>query len=103
MNHTFFLSLKSVDLCRGTEENSYGVWAANVKESYRFEEIGLDGMMILKWILKYRTGSSDTGQRPVAARCEYSNEPSDSIKSEEGFESLQAFKLLKKNSASWRS
>jgi hypothetical protein len=46
------LSLKSVDLSHGTEENSCRIWTANVKKRYHFEDIGLDGVIILKWVLQ---------------------------------------------------
>jgi hypothetical protein len=37
-----------------------GVWCGNVKKMDHMDHLGLDGMIILKWILKKRDGGMDS-------------------------------------------
>lgn len=59
---------------------------SNLKELDRLANLGIDGRIILKYILKTLTGSvcildlSGSGKGPVAGSCKHGNELLDSIK-----------------------
>ena len=38
----------------GQKNSVYRVWVRNLKERYDLEKLGIDGRVILKWILKKR-------------------------------------------------
>ena len=61
-----------------------GFWWGNLREGDLFEDLGLDGRMILKWIfrkLNGRCGLDSAAQgRQVVGCCESNNEPLVSIK-----------------------
>jgi hypothetical protein len=83
-----------------------GFWWGNLREGYRFEDPGIDGRIILKWILEKWDGgmdwvdlAQDRGQ--VAGCCECGNEPSGAIKCGEFVEYLKSCYLFRKTSALW--
>jgi hypothetical protein len=64
------------------------LWLENLNKRGHMEELGVDGKMILEWILGNRAGrcglySSGSGQGPKAGSCEHGNESSGSIRSRE--------------------
>jgi hypothetical protein len=57
-------------------------WLEKLKGRDCSEDIGIDGKIILEWILGKWGGMlwDGSGQGPVAEFCEHGNEPSDFIK-----------------------
>jgi hypothetical protein len=80
-----------------------GYWFESQKESDHWEDQGVGGWTILKWIFDrmgwYGLDRSDSGYGPVEDSCEHGNEPSGSIKYWELLEYLHNWQLLKKGSA----
>jgi hypothetical protein len=69
----------------GDRRGAYRVLVRNPRERGHLEDPGVDGRIILKWILEKWDGGhglyrSCSGQGQVAGFCECGNEPSDSIK-----------------------
>jgi hypothetical protein len=67
----------------------YGIhtkfWSENLKGRYYLEVLGVDGRIILEWILEkweWRCGlaSYRSGQGPQTCSCKHGNEPSSCIK-----------------------
>ena len=70
-------------------------------DSKHFEDLGVDGWIILRWIFRKWDGEAWTGLLwQVAGACEYDNEPSGSIKCGEFLDKLRTCLLLKMDSAS---
>jgi hypothetical protein len=69
-------------------KSAYKIWSENLNGRHHSEDLGVDGRIILEWILgKNRLGRCDldasgSGYGPVAGSCEHGNEPSDSTKGE---------------------
>jgi hypothetical protein len=62
--------------------------AYNILDGEHFEDLGVDGKIILERILgnrveRFGLDTSGSGQGPVVGSCEHSNEPSVSIKGRE--------------------
>jgi hypothetical protein len=58
-------------------------WWRDLRERDHLKDLGIDGRIILKWILNKLDGKAWTGLiwlKIVAGACEHSNEPSGSIK-----------------------
>jgi hypothetical protein len=68
----------------GTRELHTRVWWGNLKKRDHLEDLGIEGRIILKWILnrivKLRVDASGSGQEQKAGCCQYGNKPLDSIK-----------------------
>ena len=58
-------------------------------------------MNLQKWDVMHGLDRAGLGQGQVAGTCEYSNEPSGSVKYGEFLDQLKTGQLLKKDSASW--
>jgi len=50
-----------------------------LKERQHFEDLGVDGTIILQWIGRRGLGSYGSGQGQMAGCCEHDDEPSGSI------------------------
>jgi hypothetical protein len=71
--------------CGGDHKRIQGFGGENLKKINHCENPGVDGTIILKWVLKdrmrsCRLNSSGSGQGQWAGCCEHCNEPSGSIK-----------------------
>jgi hypothetical protein len=69
---------------KGRGEVHTGLWWVKLKERVHLQDLGVDGMIILKWISKRWDGEAWTGvfcsgYGQVAGTCECGNEPSGSI------------------------
>jgi hypothetical protein len=56
-------------------------WSENLKGRDHSEDLGIDGKIILEWILGKQgkecgLDTSDSEQRPVTSSCEHGDEPS---------------------------
>jgi len=60
-------------------------WMEDLKGRDHSEDIGLDGKIILKWILGNKKGKMRTGCRLMADHCEHYNQPSGSIRKNDIF------------------
>jgi hypothetical protein len=82
-------------------------WSENLKGRDHSEDLGVDGRIILEWILwKIGWGSVDwihvaQVRNQWQGSCEHGNELSDSIKGRELLDQLSDCQLLKKDSAPW--
>jgi hypothetical protein len=62
-----------------------GFWWGTLWKKYRFEDLGIDGRMMLKWIFKKWVGGhgldcSVSGQGEVASCCDCCNQPAGTTK-----------------------
>jgi hypothetical protein len=62
-----------------------GFWWGNLRERVKFEDPGVDGKIILRWIFRkwdvgFGLDRAGSGEGEVAVTCECGNEPSGSIK-----------------------
>jgi hypothetical protein len=57
----------------------FRVLVGNLRERDHFEDPGVDGRIILRWIFR-KWDRAGSGQRQVAGTCECDNEPSGCIK-----------------------
>jgi hypothetical protein len=69
----------------GGREAYTGFWWGNLRERDNFEDLGVDGRIILRWIFrKWDVGHgldrAGSGWGQVTGNCECGNEPSDSVK-----------------------
>ena len=69
----------------GEERRIQGFWWGNVRERDQLRDPGVDGRIILRWILRkcvggYGLDRAGSGQEEVAGTYECGNEPSGSIK-----------------------
>jgi hypothetical protein len=82
------------------------VWLGSLKGTDHSVDIGIDGRLILKWILRELDGRVWTGfiwlrMGLVMCSCEHSNEPSVTVKGMVYFYYLSDYQLHKKDSAPW--
>jgi len=89
---------------KGDRKGAYGFWWGYLKERHHLDDLGVDGSIILRQIFKQWDGGHGldwygSGNGPVPWFCEYSNEPSGSIKSWEFLDTLKTCWILKKDSA----
>jgi hypothetical protein len=68
--------------CMGEMRNVYKFWLENMNGRDHLEDVGVDGKILLEFILGEWCGlySSGSGQGLVAGRCEHCNKPLGSIK-----------------------
>ena len=69
----------------GEDHRPAGFWWENLRKRYHFEDLGVDGRIILKWILNKLAGRAWTELiwlriGTTDGSCEDANEPSRSIK-----------------------
>ena len=67
---------------RVDRRGAHRVLVGNLKERDLFEDIGVDGRIILKWVFK-KWGREAWTDVQLAGACEYSNEPWGSMKCRE--------------------
>jgi hypothetical protein len=72
----------------GDMKNAYKIFIGKPEGKRPREDLGIDGIIIIEWILgkqgeKCELDSCGSGQRQVAGPCEHGNEPSSSIKGAE--------------------
>jgi hypothetical protein len=69
------------------QKNVCRVLVGSMQEKSQFEDLGVDGRMILKWVLRKQNRrawtESGSGHRSVAGSCEHSDDPVGFIKCEE--------------------
>jgi hypothetical protein len=63
-------------------------WFEHLYGRDHLEDVGIDGKIVMEWMLRKQVGwcrldSPGLGQESVEGYCEYSNEPSNSVKREE--------------------
>jgi hypothetical protein len=88
----------------GRVEVHTGFWWENLRERDNFEDPGIDGRIILRWIFRKWyvtawTGSMWLRQGQVTGSCGCGNKPSGSIKYEKFLDQLRTSQLLNKDSA----
>jgi hypothetical protein len=64
----------------GRGEACTGFWWGNLRERDHWEDLGIDGRIILRWIFMKQdvgvwTALAGSGQRQVVGTCECGNEP----------------------------
>jgi hypothetical protein len=61
------------------EEYAYSILVSTLKAGKCLEEVGVDGRIVLKWVLKKSHGKTCAGfvlkQEAMAGCCEHGNEP----------------------------
>jgi hypothetical protein len=80
----------------GERRGSYRVLVRNVEEGDRLKDVGVDGRIILKWIMKKSNGGMDwidlvQSRDRWRGSCECGDEPSGSTKYGEFFEQLKTW------------
>jgi len=78
-NNTYFVFKDSVSMLK-TAEVLTGFWWGNLRERGHFEDLGIDGRVILKGRDGVLTGFVSLSMGQVVGFCECGNEPSGSIK-----------------------
>ena len=73
-----------------------GFWCGNLRERDLFEDLGVDGRIILKWTFKKQNGRAWIGfiwkrTGTMAGCCEHDNEPPGSIICSEFFDELKNY------------